>query len=184
MWPGVAVPSQQPKVCFCRPVRPAQRCTSHPTWSTNTGASTPATAATPDDRRLRVLHDALVVEQGDKRVVGRMVRSTFSYLYLPVPPSFKDTIRREVRSGPAVDFVFFRIKPVPVFVCRPTPRCKSRWAKFCSARDSTVVTTLHCPAPRPAARFTSPRTMPKKSSWQGLPARLHRLPWRAATRYR
>ena len=64
----------------------------------------------PDAPRLRVLRDALVVEQGDKRVMGRKVQADFSYPGPSVPPNFKVALASEVRSGLALDFMVFEDK--------------------------------------------------------------------------
>lgn len=60
--------------------------------------------------RLRVLRDALVVEQGDKRIIGHKVETSFSYRGPSIPPAFKLTLVSEVRSGSALGFMVFEDK--------------------------------------------------------------------------
>ncbi|BDT67175.1 hypothetical protein os1_13460 [Comamonadaceae bacterium OS-1] len=63
-----------------------------------------------DAPRLRVLRDALVVEQGDKRVVGRKVQTVFATSAPNTPATFKLTLASEVRSGSALGFMVFEDK--------------------------------------------------------------------------
>lgn len=76
----------------------------------NYGGLYASNCSNPDAPRLRVLHDALVVEQGDKRVVGHKVRAAFSYFGPSAPPSFKIALLSQVRSGSAMDFMVFQDK--------------------------------------------------------------------------
>ncbi len=64
----------------------------------------------PDAPRLRVLRDALVVEQGDKRVVGRKVQTAATYPTANPPPSFKLALVSEVRPGSVLGFMVFEDK--------------------------------------------------------------------------
>ena len=66
--------------------------------------------SSPDAPRLRVLRDALVVEQGEQRVVGRKVQADFSYFSTSPPPFFKLALVSEVRSGSVLEFMLFEDK--------------------------------------------------------------------------
>ncbi|WP_295958556.1 Ivy family c-type lysozyme inhibitor [Rhodoferax sp.] len=74
------------------------------------GGTYASDCSNPDAPRLRVLRDALVVEQGDKRVVGRKVQAAFTYFGPSAPPSFKMALVSEVHSGSALDFMVFEDK--------------------------------------------------------------------------
>jgi hypothetical protein len=56
------------------------------------------------------LRDALVVEQGDKRVVGRKVQAAVVYPDRSPPPDFKLALLGEVRTGSALRFMVFQDK--------------------------------------------------------------------------
>ncbi len=64
----------------------------------------------PNAPRLRILRDALVVEQGDKRVVGRKVQAALAYPDRSPPPDFKLALLGEVRTGSALRFIVFEDK--------------------------------------------------------------------------
>ncbi len=66
--------------------------------------------SSPNAPRLRVLRDALVVEHGDKRVVGRKVQVVLSYPTPRPPAAFKLTLASEVRSGSVLGFMVFEDK--------------------------------------------------------------------------
>lgn len=64
----------------------------------------------PSAPRLRVAWDALVLEYGDKRIVGRNVQTDTRYYGASQLPHFQLALLSTVRSGAKLDFVVFEEK--------------------------------------------------------------------------
>ncbi len=60
--------------------------------------------------RLRVTADALMVEQGGKRLSGRNVQAAYSYFGSSPPPGYQVVLLSEVRAGVALEFIVYRDK--------------------------------------------------------------------------
>jgi hypothetical protein len=58
--------------------------------------------------RLRVVADALVVEQGDKRLAGNNVQAAHAYFGQSSPPNYQAALLSEVRRGSQMLFIVFR----------------------------------------------------------------------------
>jgi len=60
--------------------------------------------------RLRVVADALMVEQGTKRLTGRNVQAAYSYFGQSPPPNYQVALLSEVGGGSQMLFIVFRDK--------------------------------------------------------------------------
>ena len=60
--------------------------------------------------RLRVVADALMVEQGTKRLTGRNVQAAYSYFGQSPPPDYQVALLSEVRGGSQLLFIVYRDK--------------------------------------------------------------------------
>ncbi len=74
------------------------------------GGSYASNCSNPAAARLRIQRDALVVEQGDKRIVGRNVTTDTGYYGASQMPNFQVALVSTVRSGAKLDFVVFEEK--------------------------------------------------------------------------
>ncbi|WP_367849798.1 Ivy family c-type lysozyme inhibitor [Rhodoferax sp. WC2427] len=110
-----------------------------------------------DAPRLRVLRDALVVEQGDKRIVGRKVQTDFSYLAASPPPFFKLTLASKVRSGSTLDFVVFEDKTGTSIHLRADAALQAPLGK--SMLNATYRRCDEAPAPSASAHTTQNEPM-------------------------
>lgn len=69
------------------------------TYSTNCG--------NPTAPRLRVVSDALMVEQNNKRLTGRNVRAALSFFGNSPPPAYQVALVSEVRGNLQLLFIVF-----------------------------------------------------------------------------
>lgn len=66
--------------------------------------------AIPAAPRLRATTDALMVEQGRKRLTGRNVQAAYTYFGNSPPPDYQVVLMSEVKPGVALEFIVYRDK--------------------------------------------------------------------------
>ena len=93
-----------------------------PTWAQNKldaqslklyGGTYSSDCSSPAAPRLRVVADALTVEQGKKRLTGRDVQPAYSYFGQSPPPDYQVVLLSEVRAGLQLLFIVYRDKLGP-----------------------------------------------------------------------
>jgi hypothetical protein len=93
-----------------------------PTWAQNKldaqalklyGGTYSSDCSSPAAPRLRVVADALMVEQGKKRLTGRDVQPAYSYFGQSPPPDYQVVLLSEVRAGLQLLFIVYRDKLGP-----------------------------------------------------------------------
>ncbi len=62
----------------------------------------------PTATRLRVVGDALMVEQGNKRLTGNNVQAAYSYFGQSAPPNYLVALLSDVRGGSQLLFIVFK----------------------------------------------------------------------------
>jgi hypothetical protein len=86
-------------------------------WAQNTldaqalklyGGTYSADCSNPSATRLRVVADALMVEQGNKRLTGNNVQAAYSYFGQSSPPNYLVALLSEVRGGSQLLFIVFK----------------------------------------------------------------------------
>jgi hypothetical protein len=90
-----------------------------PTWAQNKldaqalklyGGTYSSDCSSPAAPRLRVVADALMVEQGKKRLTGRDAQPAYSYFGQSPPPDYQVVLLSEVRAGLQLLFIVYRDK--------------------------------------------------------------------------
>ena len=86
-------------------------------WAQNTldaqalklyGGTYSVDCSNPTATRLRVVADALTVEQGNKRLTGNNVQAAYSYFGQSAPPNYLVALLSDVRGGSQLLFIVFK----------------------------------------------------------------------------
>ena len=116
--------------------------------------------------RLRVLDDALVVEQGNHRLIGREVMASFSYFGNSPPPNYLVALLSQVPRADGLLFMVYKDRAGQYIRIEPDPKVGSALGKsltglryrWCNApaQQARVVPAVLAPAVRPAGTFIDP----------------------------
>jgi inhibitor of lysozyme (Ivy) len=109
-----------------------------PAWSQNTldaqalklyGGNYSSDCSNSAAPRLRVVADALMVEQGTKRLTGGNVKAAYSYFGQSPPPDYQVVLLSEVRGGSQLMFIVFRDKSGQYITLDGDPKVKAALGK-------------------------------------------------------
>ncbi|HWH77513.1 MAG TPA: hypothetical protein VNT76_09080, partial [Candidatus Binatus sp.] len=124
------------------------------TYSTHCGDSTAP--------RLRVVSDALMVEQGNKRLTGRNVQASYSFYGQSPPPDYQVALISEVRGNLQLLFIGFQDKSGMYLTVDGDPKVQAALGKPLLGRkyrscDGARRTATLPPATVPSATATGDR---------------------------
>jgi hypothetical protein len=109
-----------------------------PAWSQNTldaqalklyGGNYSSDCSNSAAPRLRVVADALMVEQGTKRLTGGNVQAAYSYFGQSPPTDYQVALLSEVRDGSQLLFIVFRDKSGQYITLDGDPKVKAALGK-------------------------------------------------------
>lgn len=149
---------------------------ANPAWSVDSvtaealrlyGGVYSANCADPAAPRLRAGADALVVELGNQRIVGRNVQAAYSFFGNSPPPNYQVVLLSEVRPGVGVEFIVYRDRTglyatfeadpgMRAILGKAAPAVKYRHCSGSGARQGEAPPVR---PPPPAPRTPEPATM-------------------------
>lgn len=124
--------------------------------------------------RLRVVADALIVEQGTKRMTGHNVQAAYSYFGQSPPPDYQVVLLSEVRAGLQLLFIVYRDKSGQYITLDGDPKVQAALGKsllgqkYRSCNAVGKETTAAPPSATPSEAMVGPTELLMDSKFKSV----------------